>query len=79
MVQKDNLSGFVMDTSWISDFAMEYEYICAYNLEPMRIDTIIHIKQYSNYQLCIHAIYALKHILSSKLPSHTKDDKMVIN
>ena len=38
------------------------------NNEAMRIDTIIHIKQYSNYNTCIHAINSLSNMLLSKLP-----------
>ena len=76
MVQQENLSAFVMDLSWISDFTMEYEYLAMYNNEPMRIDTIIHIKNYSNYELYIHAIYSLTHLLSSKLPLYDID-KMI--
>jgi len=68
LVQQDNLSAFSMDCSWLSDFSLEREHIVIANEEPMRIETIIHIKQYRNYESYIHALYALENLLSSQLP-----------
>ena len=68
MGQYGNCNPFTMNNIWFSDFAMEYEYFGIYHDKPMRIETIIHIKECRNFRDYIHSIDTLSTLLSATLP-----------